>query len=60
MLTAGVVAACLFGNAGAAPPQRIVSINICCVRLALSRSSRSHIVAVTFLAASGACSQLAR
>ena len=59
MLTAGVVAACLFGNAGAAPPQRIVSINICGDLLALSLAPRAHIASVTFLAADPIMSPIA-
>lgn len=56
---AGIVATFLFGNAGAAPPQRIVSINICGDLLALSLAPRAHIASVTFLAADPIMSPIA-
>jgi iron complex transport system substrate-binding protein len=39
------------GNADAAPPTRIVSINICGDLLALTLAPRAHVASVTFLAA---------
>lgn len=56
---AGLVLASLFGGAGAAPPQRIVSINICGDLLALSLAPRSRIASVTFLAADPIMSPMA-
>ncbi|TFH50342.1 MAG: hypothetical protein E4H01_02560, partial [Lysobacterales bacterium] len=43
---AGVLAASPAGNAGAAPPQRIVSINICGDLLALTLAPRARIASV--------------
>jgi len=56
---AGIFATSLFGNAGAAPPQRIVSINICGDLLALSLAPRAHLASVTFLAADPIMSPIA-
>jgi iron complex transport system substrate-binding protein len=56
---AGVLAASLAGNAGAAPPQRIVSINICGDLLALTLAPRARIASVTFLAADPIMSPIA-
>jgi iron complex transport system substrate-binding protein len=56
---AGVLLASLFGTAGAAPPQRIVSINICGDLLALSLAPRARIASVTFLAADALISPIA-
>jgi len=47
----GVLLVCGFGNANAAPPKRIVSINICGDLLALTLAPRRHVASVTFLAA---------
>jgi iron complex transport system substrate-binding protein len=47
----GVVLLLGFGNADAAPPTRIVSINICGDLLALTLAPRRHVASVTFLAA---------
>ena len=59
MVLAALAAACLFGHAGAAPPQRIVSINICGDLLALSLAPRARIASVTFLAADPIMSPIA-
>jgi iron complex transport system substrate-binding protein len=59
MALAGFLAASLYANVGAAPPQRIVSINICGDLLALSLAPRSHIASVTFLAADPTMSPIA-
>ncbi len=59
MVLASVLAASLFANAGAAPPQRIVSINICGDLLALSLAPRARIASVTFLAADPVMSPIA-
>jgi iron complex transport system substrate-binding protein len=56
---AGIFATSLFGNAVAAPPQRIVSINICSDLLALSLAPRAHLASVTFLAADPIMSPIA-
>ncbi len=56
---AGFLLASLFGNVGAAPPQRIVSINICGDLLALSLAPRARIASVTFLAADPRMSPIA-
>jgi iron complex transport system substrate-binding protein len=56
---AGFLAAGLFTGVGAAPPQRIVSINICGDLLALSLAPRAHIASVTFLAADPIISPIA-
>ncbi|GMQ95901.1 MAG: ABC transporter substrate-binding protein [Gammaproteobacteria bacterium] len=56
---AGLLAASLAGDAGAAPPQRIVSINICGDLLALSLAPRARIASVTFLAADPIMSPIA-
>jgi iron complex transport system substrate-binding protein len=56
---AGIFAMSLFGNAVAAPPQRIVSINICSDLLALSLAPRAHLASVTFLAADPIMSPIA-
>ncbi len=58
-LLAGFLAASVFANAGAAPPQRIVSINICGDLLALSLAPRARIASVTFLAADPIMSPIA-
>jgi len=47
----GVLLVFGFGNANAAPPTRIVSINICGDLLALTLAPRRHVASVTFLAA---------
>ena len=61
MLTlAGFLLAGLFGTASAAPPQRIVSINICGDLLALSLAPRARIASVTFLAADALMSPIAK
>jgi len=61
MLTlAGFLAASLAGDIGAAPPQRIVSINICGDLLALSLAPRARIASVTFLAADPVISPIAK
>ncbi len=57
---AGFLLAGLFGTAGAAPPQRIVSINICGDLLALSLAPRARIASVTFLAADPVISPIAK
>jgi len=59
MALAGFLAAGLLGSVGAAPPQRIVSINICGDLLALSLAPRAHIASVTFLAANPMMSPIA-
>ena len=59
MALAGVLAAGSFGHVGAAPPQRIVSINICGDLLALSLAPRARIASVTFLAADPIMSPIA-
>jgi iron complex transport system substrate-binding protein len=59
MALAGFLAAGLIGSVGAAPPQRIVSINICGDLLALSLAPRAHIASVTFLAANPMMSPIA-
>lgn len=51
ILLSGLLAVCVFAESSAAPPQRIVSINICGDLLALSLVPRSRIASVTFLAA---------
>ena len=56
---AGFLLAGLSGNVGAAPPQRIVSINICGDLLALSLAPRARIASVTFLAADARMSPIA-
>jgi len=56
---AAFLATSLFGHVGAAPPQRIVSINICGDLLALSLAPRAHIASVTFLAADPIMSPIA-
>ncbi len=56
---AGFLSAGLFGSVGAAPPQRIVSINICGDLLALSLVPRARIASVTFLAADPVISPIA-
>ncbi len=60
LVVAGFLLACPFGNSGAAPPQRIVSINICGDLLALSLAPRSRIASVTFLAADPIMSPIAK
>lgn len=50
-LLATLLGACLPGEAAAAPPERIVSINICGDVLALGLAPRERIASVTFLAA---------
>jgi iron complex transport system substrate-binding protein len=57
---AGFLLAGLLGTAGAAPPQRIVSINICGDLLALSLAPRARIASVTFLAADALMSPIAK
>jgi iron complex transport system substrate-binding protein len=57
---AGLLLASPFGNVGAAPPQRIVSINICGDLLALSLAPRSRIASVSFLAADPIMSPIAK
>jgi iron complex transport system substrate-binding protein len=59
MVLAGALAAWLFGDAGAAPPERIVSINICGDLLALSLAPRTRIASITFLAADPITSPIA-
>ena len=59
MALASFLAVSLFGNVGAAPPQRIVSINICGDLLALSLAPRARIASVTFLAADPIMSPIA-
>jgi iron complex transport system substrate-binding protein len=59
MVLASVLAVSLAANAGAAPPQRIVSINICGDLLALSLAPRARIASVTFLAADPVMSPIA-
>jgi len=59
LAVAGFLLTCPFGNSGAAPPQRIVSINICGDLLALSLAPRSRIASVTFLAADPVMSPIA-
>lgn len=51
IVLAYVLAAFVVGAADAAPPERIVSINICGDLLALSLAPRERIASVTFLAA---------
>lgn len=58
-ILATVVPACLAGDAGAAPPERIVSINICGDLLALGLAPRERIASVTFLAADAIWSPIA-
>ncbi len=60
LAVAGFLLACPFGNSGAAPPQRIVSINICGDLLALSLAPRSRIASVSFLAADPIMSPIAK
>jgi len=60
MALAGLLAASLVGDAGAEPPQRIVSINICGDLLALSLAPRARIASVTFLAADPVMSPIAK
>jgi iron complex transport system substrate-binding protein len=57
---AGFLLAGLLGTASAAPPQRIVSINICGDLLALSLAPRARIASVTFLAADALMSPIAK
>lgn len=57
---AGVALASLFVDVDAAPPQRIVSINICGDLLALSLAPRSRIASVSFLAADPIMSPIAK
>lgn len=54
-----VLASVLAGAAGAAPPERVVSINICGDLLALSLAPRERIASVTFLAADPIISPIA-
>jgi iron complex transport system substrate-binding protein len=54
-----LLAALVVGTAGAAPPERIVSINICGDLLALSLAPRERIASVTFLAADPVISPVA-
>jgi iron complex transport system substrate-binding protein len=51
IVIAYLLSALLVGSVGAAPPTRIVSINICGDLLALSLAPRERIASVTFLAA---------
>jgi iron complex transport system substrate-binding protein len=59
LLFAGILALSQTANAGAAPPQRIVSINICGDLLALALAPRARIASVTFLAADPLMSPIA-
>lgn len=59
MALAGFLAASLAGDVAAAPPRRIVSINICGDLLALSLAPRARIASVTFLAADPSMSPIA-
>ncbi len=59
MVLASFLVASVSGDVGAAPPQRIVSINICGDLLALSLAPRARIASVTFLAADPIMSPIA-
>lgn len=49
-MLAGLLAACVLSAAAAAPPERIVSINVCGDLLALALAPRARIASITFLA----------
>lgn len=59
MALACLLAAGATGQAGAAQPRRIVSINICGDLLALTLAPRAHVASVTFLAADPVWSPIA-